>query len=168
MTLGSHQQTVGKSQAHFTPRWILDALGPFDLDPCAGLPRPWDCAKVNLSSMGLDVPWRGRVWLNPPFDRYQVGTWVQRLADHEDGIALLHARTEAGWFEPIWHRASAILFLGDRLKFCDAHGNPQRANSGAPAVLCAFDGEHTRANANALTNSNIPGFIVYQWSELAA
>jgi len=39
MTLGSHQQTIGKSQDHLTPRWIIDALGPFDLDPCAADPR---------------------------------------------------------------------------------------------------------------------------------
>ena len=44
MTLGSHQQAVGKSQSHFTPHWILDRLGEFDLDPCAGNPRPWDIA----------------------------------------------------------------------------------------------------------------------------
>ncbi len=35
MTLGSHQKTVGASQAHLTPRWIIETLGPFDLDPCA-------------------------------------------------------------------------------------------------------------------------------------
>jgi hypothetical protein len=41
MTLGSHQTSIGKSQAHFTPRWIIDTLGLFDLDPCAGDPRSW-------------------------------------------------------------------------------------------------------------------------------
>jgi hypothetical protein len=47
MTLGSHQQTVGKSQNHITPRWIIDTLGPFDLDPAAADPRPWPCARTN-------------------------------------------------------------------------------------------------------------------------
>jgi hypothetical protein len=28
--------------------------------------------------------------------------------EHGRGIALLHARTEAGWFEPIWESAAAI------------------------------------------------------------
>lgn len=46
MTLGSHQRTIGVSQVHITPRWILDPLGSFDLDPCASDPRPWDCAAV--------------------------------------------------------------------------------------------------------------------------
>lgn len=35
MTLGSHQTTIGKDQARFTPRWIVDALGPFDTDASA-------------------------------------------------------------------------------------------------------------------------------------
>jgi hypothetical protein len=63
LTLGSHQRSVGKSQVHITPRWLLDRLGPFDLDPGAADPRPWDCARVNITERenGLAHPWRGRV-----------------------------------------------------------------------------------------------------------
>ena len=49
MTLGSHQTSTGKTQIHITPRWIIEVLGPFDLDPAAGNPRPWDCAAVNYT-----------------------------------------------------------------------------------------------------------------------
>jgi hypothetical protein len=101
MTLGSHQQSVGKSQNHITPKWILDRLGPFSLDPCAADPRPWSCAEINWTTHGLERPWFGLVYLNPPFHRYEVGAWIRRLAAHGNGVALLHARTEAGWFEPI-------------------------------------------------------------------
>jgi len=68
MTLGSHQKTMGISQVHLMPRWIIEALGPFDLDPCAADPRPWNCAEVNLTEVddGLRGRWSGRVWLNPP------------------------------------------------------------------------------------------------------
>jgi hypothetical protein len=159
MTLGSHQTTVGKSQVHCTPKWIIDALGPFDLDPCAADPRPWDCAVTNWTSHGLDKPWADRVWLNPPFDRYEVGKWIRRLAEHGNGTALLHARTEAGWFEPIWERASAILFMGNRIKFCRPDGTEQPANSGAPPVLVAFgDLDHQR-----LRHSGIPGALAPHW-----
>ena len=158
MTLGSHQKTVGASQVHLTPRWIIDALGPFDLDPCAADPRPWDCAVENYteSDDGLSQPWFGRVWLNPPFDRYQVGRWVQKLADHGNGIALLHARTETDWFQPIWKQASAILFMRQRIKFCRTDGTEQPANSGAPPVLAAFGDAKLYLGA-------IPGTLVYGW-----
>ena len=166
MTLGSHQQTVGKSQNHITPKWIIDRLGPFDLDPCAADPRPWDCARLNITEAGdgLKAKWRGRVWLNPPFNRYQVGAFIMRLAEHGRGTALLHARTETEWFRPVWERASAILFLSERLKFCRPDGSVQPANSGAPPVLCAFGD----ADKSRLVNSGIDGVIAQHWSILKA
>jgi hypothetical protein len=159
MTLGSHQKAVGKSQVHLTPKWITDALGPFDLDPCAADPRPWDIAKTNyaLPQNGLTLPWFGRVWLNPPFDRREVGRWLTKMSRHNNGIALLHARTETAWFEPIWNRAKAILFMDNRIKFCRPDGTVQAANSGAPAILVAFGSQNV-----AILNA-IPGRVVYGW-----
>jgi DNA N-6-adenine-methyltransferase (Dam) len=161
MTLGSHQQCVGKTQTHITPKWLLDRLAGFDLDPCAASPRPWDCARNNFTEAddGLSQRWRGRIWLNPPFDRYMVGRWISRLAEHGHGTALLHARTETEWFQPIWESASGILFLADRIKFCRPDGSEQPANSGAPAVLVAF-GDEDLARLRA---SGIAGTLVTQW-----
>lgn len=165
MSIGSHQTTVGKSQAHLTPRWILDRLGAFDLDPCASDPRPFDCARINYAAAddGLSRAWHGRVWLNPPFDRYQVGAWMKRLAGHGEGIALLHARTETDWFRPVWESSSAILFLGKRVKFLRPDGTEQSANSGAPVLLAAF-GE---ADAVVLRSCGLPGAIVNSWQVAA-
>lgn len=162
MTIGSHQQTVGKSQTHLTPKWIIDALGPFDLDPCAApLPRPWDCAETNFTETddGLSRDWRGCVWLNPPFDRYIVGKFLTRLAEHGDGIALLHARTETEWFSTAWRRADGLLFLADRIKFFLPDGTKQPANSGAPVVLVAFGQDAVKR----LRKSGITGFLTTSW-----
>ena len=176
MTLGSHQTTVGKSQVHITPKWIIDALGPFDLDPCAADPRPWDCAKQNITEAGwvafpsaewcepirgLDFEWPRDllVWLNPPFDRYEVDKWIAKLALHGNGIALLHARTETEWFRPCWEYAAAILFMDRRISFCRPDGSEQPANSGAPPVLVAF-GE---AAYRRLMDSRIAGMMVTDW-----
>jgi DNA N-6-adenine-methyltransferase (Dam) len=175
MTLGSHQQCVGKSQGHITPLWLLQAIGAhgeldglrgFDLDPCAADPRSWDCARVNWTSHGLDREWpRGwSVFLNPPFHRYEVGRWVAALAAHGNGVALLHARTEAEWFEPIWQHASGILFLADRIKFCLPDGSEQPHNSGAPAVLVAFGDDAL----SRLRRCGIPGVLVTNWQILPA
>jgi DNA N-6-adenine-methyltransferase (Dam) len=166
MTLGSHQQTVGRSQVHITPKWIIDRLGRFDTDPCAADPRPWDCAAVNFTEKdnGLIRPWLGRVWLNPPFDRYEVARWISRLAEHGQGTALLHARTETDWFEPCWQYASGILFMADRIYFYRPDGSRQPANSGAPPVLVAF-GEQDLAR---LRDSSIDGILVTQWVKIGA
>jgi len=158
VTLGSHQRCVGKSQVHLTPKWLVDALGPFSLDPCAADPRPWNCAEQCYTEAddGLLRPWFGLVWLNPPFDRYEVGKWIAKLASHGSGIALVHARTEAEWFRPIWLHADAILFLDKRIKFCRPDGTEQPANSGAPPVLAAFGREAT----HRLYNANLGGAFI--------
>lgn len=159
MTLGSHQRTIGETQTWITPKWIIDALGPFDLDPCAADPRPWDCAFFNFIADGLENRWSGRVWLNPPFHRYEVAKWVRKLADHGTGTALLHARTEAEWFEPVWAKASGILFLADRLYFHYPDGRRAEANSGAPACLIAFGAN----DAERLHACDIPGYFITIW-----
>lgn len=163
MTLGSHQRTVGKSQTHLTPREFLDALGQFDLDPCAAFPRPWDCARVNWSVTddGLSRQWFGRVWCNPPFDSRIAGQWVRRMAAHRHGILLIHARTETMWFRPIWEGASAILFLHKRVKFLDQQGIRQKNCSGAPVVLAAFGDR----DAKILAGCGLAGTLVTEWSE---
>ncbi len=161
MTLGSHQTTIGKSQSWITPKWIIDALGPFDLDPCASDPQPWPCAKHAFIEHGLSSQWFGRVWLNPPFQRYEVARWVRKLAAHGSGTALLHARTEAEWFEPVWLHAKAILFLADRLYFHYPDGRRADANSGAPACLGAF----SAYDAQRLLDAKMVGYCVTQWKQ---
>jgi DNA N-6-adenine-methyltransferase (Dam) len=169
MTLGSHQKTIGASQVHLTPEWIIDALGPFDLDPCAAYPRPWVCAMVNLCEAddGLRQLWAGRVWLNPPFDRYVVTRWIGRLAEHGRGTALLHARTETASFRICWERATTILFMAKRLIFVKPDGTPcttrsgERANSGAPPVLVAF-GEYDAVRLRQFASAH-GGALVQGW-----
>jgi DNA N-6-adenine-methyltransferase Dam len=159
MTLGSHQRCIGLSQNHITPSWFIEKLGPFDLDPCAAEPRPWDCARTNWIADGLIRIWFGLVWLNPPLNRYEVGAWIAKLAAHNNGIALLHARTEAAWFEPIWQHAAAILFMADRIKFCKPDGSEHPANSGAPPILAAFGD----AAVLRLRRGGIAGSLVTRW-----
>jgi hypothetical protein len=165
LTIGSHSAR-GKSLVHISPKWVIDRLGPFDMDPCAATERPWDCATVNITEKenGLIQPWRGRIYLNSPFDSNVVGQWLGRLVEHGRGTALLHARTETGWFELIWEHASGILFLADRIHFYRPDGSRQPANSGAPVVLVAF-GE---ADLIRLRECGIAGILVTQWQKIEA
>jgi hypothetical protein len=101
-------------------------------------------------------------FLNPPFDRYAVARWIQRLADHGQGTALLHARTETDWFEPVWENASGILFLDNRIKFCRPDGTEQPANSGAPVVLVSFG----PSDLVRLREAGIPGRLVTTWEHV--
>lgn len=152
MTMGSHQRSIGKSQQHLTPRWILDPLGPFDLDPCASNPRPWDCGAVNWTERqnGLARKWFGRAFCNPPFHRYLIHDWLRAMAAHNCGIVLAHVRTDTDWFKIVRDSATALFFLDRRVTFLDEKGRPRTitkpdskyfgkpANSGAPVMLAAY------------------------------
>jgi hypothetical protein len=163
VSIGSHQRSVGRSQVHITPKWILDALGEFDLDPAAATVQPWNCARHNFieADNGLSRPWRGRVFLNPPYDRYQVAAWIQKLAEHNHGIALLHVRTETE-FLPIWQHASGILFMANRIHFHLPDGTRHPANSGAPVCLVSFGA----ADLECLRSCGIAGVLVTSWKLL--
>ena len=147
----------GGSDEWLTPPHIIAALGPFDLDPCSPGPRrPWDTAAKHYSAEdnGLRQEWSGRVWLNPPYS--DAARWVARLADHGTGTALLFARTEtAMWFDHIWPKASALLFLRGRLRFCRIDGKPADA-AAAPSVLIAYGA----ADAQMLQWSGLSGAFV--------
>lgn len=146
------------SDEWLTPPEIINALGPFYLDPCCPPIMPWRTASKSYtkSDDGLAMPWSGRVWLNPPYSRAAVH-WLRKLATHGNGIALTFARTETAWFfETVWRAASAALFLEGRIHFHRVDGSRATANAGAPSVLVAY-GER---NVAALGRSGIPGKMV--------
>lgn len=138
MLPGFEGQGKRHREAWLTPLWILRALGPFDLDPCAAPePRPWPAASRHFNEGGLDRTWKGRIWLNPPYDR-RLKLWLGRLAEHGTGTALIFARTETAYFQDVvFKKAEALLFIRDRLNFCNAKGK-EIGRSPAPSVLAAF------------------------------
>lgn len=156
--IGSHQSGDADTHVWLTPPHILEALGTFDLDPCAAPePRPWATALVHWlpSDAPLNRPWRGRVWLNPPYGGPSlVGPWMRRMADHGRGTALIFARTEtAVFFETVWERATAVLFFKGRLYFHRPDGSAGRYSGGAPSVLVAYG----KDDAARLEDSGLPG-----------
>jgi hypothetical protein len=155
--IGSHESVCGGHDEWLTPPAIIDALGPFDLDPCAPIKRLWSTAATHytIEDDGLRQSWAGRVWLNPPYST--AAKWLHRLADHDHGTALIFARTETGpWFRHVWPRASGLLFLQGRLTFHRADGTRPRWTSGAPSVLVAYGAD----DADRLRTAPLAGKFV--------
>ncbi|HEX7927313.1 MAG TPA: DNA N-6-adenine-methyltransferase [bacterium] len=156
--IGGHQSPRALSVEWLTPRYILRALGPFDLDPCAPVNRPWNMAArhYTLHEDGLAQPWEGRVFLNPPYGG-DTWAWLERLSVHGNGIALVFARTEtAGFHRCGWALAHAMHFFRGRLTFHRPDGSLPKANCGGPSVLVAYGSE----NAERLRTSGLPGKFV--------
>lgn len=151
--MGSHQSHRAQTTTWLTPPEIINDLGPFDLDPCGFI--GWPTARISyvLPVDGLAEDWFGQVWLNPPYGS-EAWTWLNRLAEHGDGIALIFARTEtAGFVREVWGKATAVRFLHGRLHFHRPDGTRAPANSGAPSVLVAYGNEAARR----LQRSTLPG-----------
>lgn len=138
----NHTRTSQTTDDWITPKPLIDRLGPFDLDPCACIPQPWPCAarQYTIEDNGLLLPWDGLVWCNPPYGK-ATAAWLDRLAMHGSGIALVFARTETRmFFSSVWPRADMLLFLKGRLTFNRPDGSAPKTghNSGGPSVLIAF------------------------------
>lgn len=141
--IGSHQSANAGKTEWLTPPELLSMLPDFDLDPCSPINRPWSTAKNHYTIIddGLKQDWFGRVYCNPPYGS-EAKDWLSKLANHNNGIALIFARTEtAMFFDHVWNKAKALLFLKGRLFFHHVTGEKGYTNSGAPSVLIAYGDE---------------------------
>jgi DNA N-6-adenine-methyltransferase (Dam) len=150
-----HKPNEGATSEWWTPPSVFEAIGlEFDLDPCAPpLPAaPWlpVADRYSIPQDGLSEPWGGCVWLNPPYGK-ETGAWVERLAEHGHGIALVFARTDVRW----WHRAvpasTGVCFVEGRLTFVAGAGQSAPGNSGGPSALIAYGDDC----ADALNGSDL-------------
>ena len=139
----------------YTPPDIIErtiqALGGIDLDPCSNSreePNVPAHRPFTIGDDGLLRPWKGTVYMNPPYGR-EIEAWVEKLCgEYEAGnvteaVALVPARTDTKWFRRMrryprcfvhgrlafsGHETSApfpnaIIYLGDNLdRFVAAFG----------------------------------------------
>ncbi len=150
----------GASVEWLTPPRIIEALGQFDLDPCAHPFQFYKTANEMIAPPddGLAAKWRGRVYLNPPYGNKACTQWLRKLAAHGNGIALVASRTEVeAWFWPfVWEAADAILFIKGRIYFFKPDGTEADGNAGHGSVLAAYGAK----NVIALQNCGIEGRLV--------
>lgn len=123
-----HEQCVGATDEWYTPPHVFSALGcSFDMDVASpgNDVTPWIPAAEFLTENGLLAPWQGFIWMNPPFGpRNGIIPWLDRFFAHGDGIALTPDRTSAPWWQHFAPMAEAILFVGPKIKFIGADGQP--------------------------------------------
>jgi hypothetical protein len=157
--IGSHTKpNSGATNDWLTPPDWIRQLGPFDLDPCASVSQPWKTADrmFTIVDNGLVQPWEGFVFCNPPYGRETV-KWLQRMADHNDGVALTFARTETHMFVRwVWAHAQVLLFVAGRPHFYRPDGTRAKGNSGGPVVLIGYGNQAEMR----LSRSGIQGALV--------
>lgn len=115
---------------------IIDALGPFTLDPCCApdLAPDFQFAQRNLSRNGLNATWEGFVWLNLP-SYEKPWPWLVKLQQHGNGVALLPSRPGSEeWQRIVWPYAT-VFFLRGRQP-CFWENGDQETFPQEMALLC--------------------------------
>ena len=138
--MASHE-TAAQSDEWYTPQWVFEALNvKFDLDPCnskGGQPSNIWCSD-RFPMCGLEKDWSGLVWLNPPFGgRNGIRPWLEKMAAHGNGIALVPNRTGADWWQDYAQWADALLFVRGKIRFLRPSGS-EGTSPGYGNVLMAF------------------------------
>lgn len=163
----THESSDNKTVEWYTPKSIFEALGlVFELDPCSPGRAivPWipakRCYSIADRQDGLMLPWDGNVWMNPPYGK-NTPAWLERLALHGLGIALLFARTDSKWFHRFVVMADAICLVKGRIQFINEKyaagyaagkfNENEMGTPGAGSMLIAYG----KANAFALHNSGL-------------
>lgn len=153
----SFQKTTA-SDEWYTPVSLVDALGPFDTDPCAPMKPLWKLADVeyNKEDNGLTKQWFGRVWCNPPYSQPLLTQFCEKMVAHHDGILLTFARVDNRLFQGLLlPYCDAILFLRHRIRFYRP-GGTKGDSPGNGSCLIAFG----KKNVEALRNSGLEGFLM--------
>ena len=123
---------------------------------------------------------KGRVWLNPPYSRVLLRLFVDKLADHNDGIALLVNRTDNLLFqEVIFPKAASILFMRHRVKFLRPDGTTGSPFFGSCLVAfgvyndrilrdCGIEGKYVRLNGFVRMDKPFPDSAAFILQRSAA
>jgi site-specific DNA-methyltransferase (adenine-specific) len=118
----------GARKSELSSRWFtpyslfhqLDCEFGFTLDAAAEPEHHMCPVYYSTADDGLQQPWTGVVWCNPPYGR-ELYHWVRKAADSaREGAAvvmLLPSRTGAAWFHELALPLAEIRFIRGRLRF---------------------------------------------------
>jgi ParB family chromosome partitioning protein len=116
----------------YTPPEFLEAaeavLGAIDLDPASSdAQQAASSVKATnyftIENNGLDRPWRGRIWLNPPYARGWIDRFVTKMVrsyrsgEMSSGILLTNSATETKWWQEAAGACEALCFPKGHVRF---------------------------------------------------
>lgn len=126
----------GENEWYTPPEFIeaaREVMGEIDLDPASSeIANRIVRANTFYTKQddGLEKPWYGRVWMNPPYASALIKRFAAKYMEHasagdiREGIVLVNNATETEWFEQLVSVSSAVVFPRSRVRFLDPNGEP--------------------------------------------
>jgi phage N-6-adenine-methyltransferase len=167
----SNAQRMQSSETNewYTPAPCIEAarrvMGGIDLDPASSekANRTVQAARYfTKDDNGLSQPWKGRLWLNPPYGGL-AGQFIERLAerfatgDVTAAVALVSSHsTDTAWFRPLWDRM--LCFTYGRIQFVSSDGRGDAATHGS---VFAYFGDNGRLFAAEFSQF---GAVMSRWA----
>lgn len=123
---------------------LLDAEFGFEWDVCATAENA-KCENYWAKEHdGLQQPWRGTCWMNPPYGRV-IGNWVRKAYESSRKgatvVCLIPARTDTAYWHDYVMKADEIRLLRGRLQFVSEAS--QGHNAPFPSAVVIFRPEVT-------------------------
>ena len=142
----THEPSNSEKIEWYTPPNIFEKLSfTFDLDVCSageGKDHVPARSRYTKEDNGLIQPWHGTVWCNPPYGKY-TAKWLRLMAKHDDGIALVFARTGTKWWHEVVPTTNVVCFISGRLRFINGNDGRMGSSAGSDSVLLAWGGVAT-------------------------
>lgn len=110
---------------------VRDVLGNIDLDPASTQLANETVRATRFYAReddGLNQPWAGKVFLNPPYAQPYIAQFVEKLVAEvnalrvTEAILLTHNYTDTAWFHNAEARCNAICFTRGRIGFLSPSG----------------------------------------------
>jgi phage N-6-adenine-methyltransferase len=125
-------------------------FGTFDLDPCAEHHTAKAECYYTIDEDGLQKPWFGRVFVNPPYSK--PGPWCLRARQAVDSgeaslvVMLLPASVDTRWFHQLVLPYAQLRFIQGRIRFFGWEGTPIPAPK-APSIFAIYRPDFVTARA---------------------
>ncbi len=143
----------GENEWYTPPAFIVAArsvMGSIDLDPASSeIANKTVGADTFYTAAqdGLKQPWRGAVWMNPPYAQPLIADFCEAITakfeagDITQACVLVNNATETAWFQRMLEQASAVCLIKSRVRFLDQNGNPGAPLQGQAALYFGDCGE---------------------------
>lgn len=137
----------GENEWYTPPEYIEAArrvMGGIDFDPASSEVANRTVAAemfCTVERSGLEQPWYGRVWMNPPYAQPLCANFCAAAAakcesgEIEQACVLVNNATETAWFQSLLAVASAVCFLKGRVRYLDTTGQPANTPLQGQAVV---------------------------------